>query len=66
MTKRKISVTFEARKELINKIDSFANEQETSRASIVRMALQEYVSVRKRPTLPPPRKINIDIEPTFG
>ncbi len=51
MKKNKISVTFEAKKELINKIDSLANEQEASRAFIVRMALQEYVNIRKKPVL---------------
>ena len=47
MKTNKTSVTFEAKKELINKIDALANEQEASRAFIVRMALQEYINARK-------------------
>ena len=55
MTKKQ-SVTFEASQELVNQIDLLAKQRETSRATIIRMALQEYIDVRKRPILPPLRK----------
>ena len=56
MTNKKISVTFEARQELIDRITNYAKQKEVSRAAIIRMALNQFIEEQESKLTPEQKK----------